>query len=442
MKLRSKLNRGLIILLSLVILASASISMYLFNNSLSSFITLQRRQQFNQITTDLEKFSVEGSLTPEVINLYAQNQDLLIKYYDKDNKLISEFNGLSNIDTNQEIEFVNFRIDLLDNKDQEFGYLIIQYVDNIFEYDQSVKDFRYEMLRNYTILFIVSLIIGSIFVLIFSRVITNPIMEIKEKAKRLRFKDYISDKKTFNIYELDELSSDIDYLSSTLQMQEKVRVNYAHDIAHELRTPLTNLLLHLEGIQDDIIDADDKTIDLLLNETRRLNKMIDSLELSFNDSENLLKINLEEIDLSTLLNNIFDSFIPLFKEKNINFTKDFSESRIIKTDIDKFTQIISNILSNAIKAVNENGNISISYKRFKNRDVISIKDDGIGMTEESLKHIFERFYRVDNVRNTKISGHGLGLSITKTFVDLLGYNISVNSELNKGSEFILTIPNN
>lgn len=440
MKLRSKLNRGIIILLSLVILASASISMYLFNNSLSSFINVQRRQQFNQITMDLERFSYEGSLTPEVLNLYAQNQDLLIQYYDEDNKLISEFNGLSNINSNEDIELVNIKIDLLDNYNKEIGYLLIQYSDNVFEYDESVKNFRYEMLRNYTILFIFSIIIGSIFVVLFSSIITNPIMQIKEKTKKLRLKDYSFKEKKYNIYELDELSSDIDYLSSTLQMQEKVRVDYAHDIAHELRTPLTNLLLHLEGIQDDIIEADDKTIDLLLNETKRLNKMIDNLEKSFNDNEDLLKLNLEEVELNSLLENIFDSFIPLFNEKNISYKKDLNESRLMKTDVDKITQIISNIISNAIKAVNENGNISISYKCFKNRDVISINDDGIGMTEDSIKHIFERFYRVDNVRNTKISGHGLGLSITKTFIDLLGYNISVNSEIDKGSEFIITIP--
>ena len=224
-------------------------------------------------------------------------------------------------------------------------------------------------------------------------------------------------------------------------MQEQYRSDYARDIAHELRTPITNLLLHLEGIHDEIIEADKDTIDLLLSEVKRINIMIDNLETSFNKSEEIMTLDIEEIDLSELVTTVSSSFLPLMNEKNIKLEKHYEDNNMIETDKNKMTQILMNIISNAIKAIEDEGLIEISIDSFSNRYVIRISDNGIGMDDDEISQIFDRFYRVDNVRNTKVSGHGLGLSITKNFLDLLGYNISVNSTPKKGSEFIITINN-
>ena len=295
------------------------------------------------------------------------------------------------------------------------------------------------MVKNSALLFLGAILIASIITVFISKIITNPIVDIQKMAKNIRQKNYDLEQKEYNIYELDELSSDINYLAQTLKIQDKIRTDYASDIAHELRTPITNLMLHLEGIRDDVVEADEYTINVLLSEIYRMNALIDNLQVSFANSEKFTELTLEDVNLSQLIEQVTDSFKLSFAEKDISLELDLNEDTVINTDKSKLTQIFSNIISNSIKAVDNNGNIKIIQKSLKNREVIRISDDGIGIDEEDLKHIFERFYRVDNVRNTKISGHGLGLSITKSFVDLLGYNLTVDSTVGKGTEFILTI---
>lgn len=439
MKLSSKLSKGIIILLLVVILISMISTIYLFNNSLKRFVEIERKNLFDQITSDLEDFSRNEQLSPLILENYSINEELLIKYYDTNGNLLYEFNGLSKNKNYSNDELVTLKIDLLNTYGKNIGILTIQYLEDIFEYDESIKDFQVEILRNYTFIFLLSLVIGSIFVIILSKRVTGPINDIKNITNKLRLKNYNIAKKNYDIYELDELNSNIKFLADTLKNQDKVRVDYAKDISHELRTPLTNLLLHLEGIKDEVIEADEQTINLLLDETKRLNQMIDNLESSFINNEKILELNINKVNLNELLKNIANSFIPKFNEKNIDFNLELDSEATINTDANKLTQIISNLLTNAIKAVNKNGKIILKHKSFKNREVISVTDNGIGIKKEDIEHIFDRFYRVDNVRNTKVSGHGLGLSIAKTYIDLLGYNISVNSDLGKGSEFIITI---
>lgn len=439
MKLSSKLSKGIIILLLVVILISMISTIYLFNNSLKRFVEIERKNLFDQITSDLEDFSRNEQLSPLILENYSINEELLIKYYDINGNLLYEFNGLSKNKNYSNDELVTLKIDLLNPYGINIGVLTIQYLENIFEYDESIKDFQVEIFRNYTFIFLLSLAIGSLFVIILSKRVTGPINDIKNITNQLRLKKYNIEEKNYDIYELDELNSNIKFLADTLKNQDKVRVDYAKDISHELRTPLTNLLLHLEGIKDEVIEADEQTINLLLDETKRLNKMIDNLESSFINNEKILELNINKVNLNELLKNIANSFIPKFNEKNIDFNLELDSVTTINTDANKLTQIISNLITNAIKAVNKNGKIILKHKSFKNREVISVTDNGIGIKKEDIEHIFDRFYRVDNVRNTKVSGHGLGLSITKTYIDLLGYNISVNSDLGKGSEFIITI---
>ncbi len=442
MKLSSKLNKYFIVLLIITISVSAITSIYIFSNSFERFANIERKQKFDLLSEDLNRLlNLNDGLNPTILQIYAESEEVHIKVYDKNNKLLFEHDGIKTEARKKNLNFLKAKYNLIDYKNNPLGYLEIEYPDNIFEYDETIREFRKEMIRNFTLIFIVLMVLGSISILFISKTITDPITYIKNQSNKIRSKNYDIQRKNFDIYELDELSSDISYLATSLSLQDKYRLDYAKDIAHELRTPITNLMLHLNGIKDNVIEADDDTINLLISETQRLSSMINSLESSFNSSENITKLEIEKVNLSELLNIVSSSFIPLMHEHSIELETHFIDEIEINTDINKFKQIISNIISNSIKAIDNDGKIIVTQKHFKNREVISISDNGIGIEKENLEHIFERFYRVDNVRNTKISGHGLGLSIVKTYIDLLGYNISVNSSLGKGTEFIITIPN-
>lgn len=442
MKLSSKLNKYFIVLLIITISVSAITSIYIFSNSFERFANIERKQKFDLLSEDLNRLlNLNDGLNPTILQIYAESEEVHIKVYDKNNKLLFEHDGIKSETRKKNLNFLKAKYNLIDYKNNPVFYLEIEYPDNIFEYDETIREFRKEMIRNFTLIFIVLMVLGSISILFISKTITDPITYIKNQSNKIRTRNYDIQRKNFDIYELDELSSDISYLATSLSLQDEYRLDYAKDIAHELRTPLTNLMLHLDGIKDNVIEADDDTINLLISETQRLSSMINNLESSFNSSENITKLEIEKVNLSEILNIVSTSFIPLMHENNIELETHFIDEIEIDTDINKFKQIISNIISNSIKAIDSDGKIIVTQRHFKNREVISIADNGIGIEKENLEHIFERFYRVDNVRNTKISGHGLGLSIVKTYIDLLGYNISVNSSLGKGTEFIITIPN-
>lgn len=440
MKLSQKLNRTFIIILIILISASAFTAIFTFNDSLLKYIQFQRQKEFTSISNDIVKIiEVENGLSNVLLKDYVSENNISIKYYNNDNKLISQFNGIENYENFSKNSFATQKFLLKDSFENNIGYLEISYIDNIYEYDNSVIEFRKEIMQKYAIIFIAAMMITTLLIILFSRNITNPITEIQEQTKKIRQGIFEKSGHRYNIYELDQLSADIDYLSTTLEMQDNFRSDYARDIAHELRTPMTNLLLHLEGIQDEIIEADEDTINLLISEIKRLNDMIDDLEVSFNNTKENSKLNLEKTSLKEILTNVSSSFTPLLDEKNITLIKSFDEDKIIETDKLKLTQILSNIISNAIKAVENNGEISIIHKSYKNRDVIRISDNGIGISKENIKHIFERFYRIDDARNTKQNGSGLGLAITKNYADLLNYRINVSSTEGKGTEFIITI---
>ena len=339
----------MIILLVLIILASLFTSLYVLKSSFGTFIQIERDKSFEQISSDLKRFAQsESGLNPLILENYSQNEKLLIELYTNKNQLISRYDGIGNLDKYNKKDLLEIKIDLLDQYGSPIGYLKINYIADIFSYDEGLTNFQKEIVRNHTLIFVVFLLLGSIFVLLYSKIITDPITDIKRKTRELRKGNFNLKETNYNVFELDELSTDINFLAKTLSQQESRRMDYAHDIAHELRTPITNLLLHLEGIKDKIIDADEQTINTLLTETRRLSMMIDKLEDSFNQNNESEEIKLEKIELESLIEDITNSFIPLIKEKDIHFTQVLGSKSYIETDPTKLKQILSNLISTIV----------------------------------------------------------------------------------------------
>ncbi|MDU2830297.1 MAG: HAMP domain-containing sensor histidine kinase, partial [Anaerococcus sp.] len=236
------------------------------------------------------------------------------------------------------------------------------------------------------------------------------------------------------------LQNNIIYLSRNLKNQKYVRKQYAQDISHELRTPITNLQLYIEAIKDGVIDVDDQTLSSLLEEIHRLEGLVVNLNKSFNDNSEYLKINKNEFDLSKHIKLILETIKPRLNKLDISLIEEINDGIMINSDKDKISQVVQNLISNAIKAIKDDGLIRVSLHEDKNNIYIDVKDNGVGITDEKKEIIFERFYRIDDARNTKINGHGLGLSISKNFVESLGGRIKLKSKPGKGSTFSVIFP--
>lgn len=390
---------------------------------------LNIKKQFESLLTDNDVYTMK-----ERLGKYSKALNIDIEILDKDNEPVMRFKGRNDnenpLTTTKSYDIIN------PNLNDYRGQLIITYDTGEMAANELLNNFRNSII----IAIVMSLTIGIIIALVLSTNITNPIKQISDATLKIKDGDYDINLKESKIIELENLQNNIRYLSRNLKNQKYVRKQYAQDISHELRTPITNLQLYIEAIKDGVIDVDDQTLSSLLEETQRLEGLVVNLNKSFNDNSEYLKINKKEFDLSQHIKLILDTIKPRLTKLDISLIEEIKDGVLIYSDKDKISQIIQNLISNAIKAIKEDGLIRVSLYEDKNNIYIDIKDNGVGISDEKKEVIFERFYRIDDARNTKTNGHGLGLSITKNFVESLGGKIKLKSKLGKGSTFSVIFP--
>jgi two-component sensor histidine kinase len=368
----------------------------------------------------------------EGIDNLAEDLEVKIVFEEPDGSISYSFDGREkhNSYPPKEDVFSFFNVD----KTRRSGKLHVIYYTNPEPIHQLQKNFSTALVYSIGI----SLLIGIIISLILSDNISEPIMTMSDDTIKIKDGQYeIGDQYT-DIKELETLQNNINYLSNNLKYQEEIRKQYAQDISHDLRTPITNLQLYIEAIKDGVIDADKDTMDILLSDVKRLEDLVEGLKKTFDDNVEYFKLNKETFNLSDLVKSVVNSFLINAENNNITLNSYIDEDIIVNSDKDKFNQILQNLLSNAIKAIGRNGNIDVYLKNDNKEITLRVVDDGVGIEEEKIPKIFERFYRIEDSRNTEENGNGLGLSITKNFTDALGGTINVNSKLNEGTDFTLT----
>jgi len=228
--------------------------------------------------------------------------------------------------------------------------------------------------------------------------------------------------------------------------QEKLdaeRKDFVSNVSHELRTPLTTMRSYLEALKDGAMQDETlgpRFLSVTQNETERMIRLVnDLLQLSKMDRRNY-EINPNWVDFVTFFNNIIDRF-EMTKERNVNFRRLFPKEAIfVEIDEDKLTQVIDNIISNALKYSPEGGTITFRVKVLDDKIEVSISDQGIGIPKENIQKVFERFYRVDRARTRQLGGTGLGLAIAKEMIGAHGGDIWAKSKEGKGTTILFTLP--
>ena len=224
---------------------------------------------------------------------------------------------------------------------------------------------------------------------------------------------------------------------------DEERREFVANVSHELRTPLTTMKSYLEALSDGAVDDPglrDKFLGVTQNETERMIRLVnDLLQLSKLDADDS-NFNKETTNYIAFLNDIIDRF-EMSKTQNIEFILKLPKGPIYTyLDRDKMTQVIDNIISNAIKYSPDGGTITFKVMKKGNHLVTGIRDQGVGIPKENLTKIFDRFFRVDKARSRKLGGTGLGLAIAKEIVAAHGGEIWADSEWNKGTAIFFTLP--
>ena len=226
---------------------------------------------------------------------------------------------------------------------------------------------------------------------------------------------------------------------------ERSRREFVANVSHELRTPLTTIKSYLEALDDGAIEDPGlarKFLGVTRNETERMIRLVtDLLHLSRLDSKQTV-ISKEPTDVANMLEDVADRFSFQLQQRNISISIAVEEGiDTVMLDPDQIDQVLDNLVSNAIKYTSEGGSIEIRASKPNDQWIeISVTDTGIGIPEKDQGRIFERFYRVDKARSRKMGGTGLGLSIAREIVKAHGGSITLESEVNKGTKVVFTLP--
>ena len=230
------------------------------------------------------------------------------------------------------------------------------------------------------------------------------------------------------------------------EKEERERRLFVSNVSHELRTPLTSVKSYLEALDEGALyePVAPDFIKVSLNETNRMMRMVtDLLHLSRIDNATS-HLDVELINFTafiTFILNRFDKIRAQDQEKKYELVRDYPITSVwIEIDTDKMTQVIDNILNNAIKYSPDGGKITVSMKTTDDQMILSISDQGLGIPKEDLPKIFDRFYRVDKARSRAQGGTGLGLAIAKEIIKQHNGFIWAKSEYGKGSTFTIVLP--
>ena len=221
------------------------------------------------------------------------------------------------------------------------------------------------------------------------------------------------------------------------QESEHIRREFVANVSHELKTPLTSISGFIETLQDGAADDPEirtKFIDIIAIETARLKRLIEDL-LVLSDIESRRDSEQQEFDVRTAIMNTVEALRPIADDKQITILMDLDEGCSIRGSVDRFRQMMVNLIENAIKYSDKDSRIWVNAKDKDGQLTISVRDEGIGIAPEHHDRLFERFYRVDKSRSKKAGGTGLGLSIVKHIAVLLGAKLSVESQVGEGTTF-------
>ncbi|OQR02033.1 sensor histidine kinase [Ligilactobacillus salivarius] len=304
--------------------------------------------------------------------------------------------------------------------------------------------------RNVVLTVAFAILVGVILSIIIAHFLTKKIARLRNATDLVAAGNFDVHLDTNGDSELDKLTLDFNSMVQSLResneeikRQEERRRQFFADAAHEMRTPLTTINGLLEGLAYDAIpeESKEKSIELMRNETKRLIRLVNE-NLDYEKIRSgQIELSKTEFDVVQVLNNIIKQLRNKAEQVGDKFELYTPDKLMVYADYDRLVQIIFNITQNAIQFT-ENGVISISAEKGNEETIIRISDNGIGMNEEQLRNIWERYYKADPSRkNTKYGESGLGLSIVHQLMQLHQGSVTVESKEGKGTTFTLRFPN-
>ena len=285
--------------------------------------------------------------------------------------------------------------------------------------------------------------LGAFLIIIISPILSKKILEPLDKITKAEQEISVEklDKRinyTGNDIELKVLSDSFDKMIERLEISFNKQNQFISDVSHELKTPISVISGYVNLLDrwgKDDVETCDKSIQAIKNETKNMNELVSKLLYITKADTGKVTLKKTKVNVQELINEIIEETKLIETDRNIYSSN--NEKCYIEADIGNVKELIRIFIDNAIKYTDKDGKIDIFTQRNSGKIYINIKDNGIGISKEEQENIFDRFYRVDKSRNKETGGVGLGLAIAKSIANINNAEIKLESELGKGSNFIL-----
>lgn len=291
------------------------------------------------------------------------------------------------------------------------------------------------------VIFFVFLVGFGIF---FSKRFSAPLMEISNAMLSLSATDRNNPIDVPAPYsEIREIRDNANRMISKLNSVDESRQNFVSNVSHELKTPMASIKV----LADSLLSQEHQPEEVYREFLNDINTEIDRENLIISDLLTLVKLEVKATDIKTekvhingLTEIVIKRILPLAEEQNIEVVLENQRDIYAEVDENSMIIVLTNLLENSVKYNKKNGSIRVTLDADWNNCFITIRDTGIGIPEDSLSHLFERFYRVDKARSRETGGSGLGLSIAYEIIKAHNGTIKVSSKLQKGTKFVITLP--
>ncbi len=274
-----------------------------------------------------------------------------------------------------------------------------------------------------------------------ARWVTHPLVAMADAARKIAGGRYEERVDYHASDEIGDFSRAFNDMAGRLEETERVRTELLATIAHELRTPLTSIQGYMEGLLDGVVAEEPQTYDLVRREAQRLSRLVDDLQRLSRLEAGAERFEPRAVEVGPALNGALACVAPQFEQKSLRVSVDPAapESRVW-VDPDKLQQVLLNLLANARQYTPEGGLVRLRAEEAGETVMVSVEDTGVGIPEEDLPHVFERFYRVEKSRSTRGGGAGIGLAIARSIVRQSGGSIQAESRMGEGTTVSFTLP--
>ena len=459
-KISAQLAAGFAFIVLITVAVISVTANGLISRQFEQYVAQQRKMSSEQLAQSLsfQYHAEDGTWNVDYIHglgMYALKDGYLIRLSDAEGQVIWDAENhdmtlchqiMQDIRTQMsqrrpdlDGNFTTYRYDLKQN-DEVIGYLDVSYYS---PYYLNESDFRFldSLNRILLVVGICAAVAAAAAGAVLAKSLSVPLLKVTEMTRKISEGDYGMRLENGNrqTQELVELSSAVNHMAESLERQETLRRRLTSDVAHELRTPVANVSLNLEMMLDEVWEPTKDRLQSCYEELGRISGIISDLEkLRQMETENM-NLELEPVNLLELAQAVETAFEPDLKKKKLTCEVS-GEAAAVMGDQRRLHQVIFNLVSNAVKYSTEGGTIQIRVKQEKHKAVLIVEDQGIGMAEEELPLIFERFYRTDLSRSRKTGGAGIGLAIVKAIVQAHQGTVTVTSKVGCGSRFTVTLP--